>query len=94
MLTQHSNADFLQKLTPQLLKPAVSKGLNALLAPIQEAYQASETWQEIATRAYQPPPKKEKKVKNRGTRFPGTKDEEATREKKAAAIPEMPEMDG
>ncbi len=58
-------------MTPQLLKPAVARDLSALLAPIQEAFQASKEWQEIADKAYPPPPKKEKKVKNKGTRYPG-----------------------
>jgi tyrosyl-tRNA synthetase len=60
-----------KQLTPQLLKPAVSKMLNELLAPIQAAFSASKEWQEVAERAYPPPPKKEKKVKNKGTRHPG-----------------------
>ncbi|KAF2842633.1 tyrosyl-tRNA synthetase [Patellaria atrata CBS 101060] len=66
-------------LTPQLLKPAVAAGLNKLLAPIQEAYQASTEWQEIALKAYPPPPsqKKEKKVKNKGSKYPGSKDTSA-----------------
>lgn len=59
------------KLTPQLLKPAVAKALNELLGPIQAAYQESKEWQEIALKAYPPPPKKEKKVKNKGSRYPG-----------------------
>ncbi|KAI5467655.1 tyrosyl-tRNA synthetase, class Ib [Mariannaea sp. PMI_226] len=60
-------------LTPQLLKPAVAQAINSLLAPIQEAYQASPEWQEIALKAYPPPPKEEKKkkVKDRGSRYPG-----------------------
>ena len=58
-------------LTPQLLKPAVAKSLNQLLAPINEAFQASKEWQEINLRAYPPPPKKEKKVKDKGSRHPG-----------------------
>ncbi|KAK4140552.1 tyrosine--tRNA ligase, cytoplasmic [Dichotomopilus funicola] len=58
-------------LTPQLLKPAVTRDLNLLLAPIQEAFNASKEWQEIGEKAYPPPPKKEKKVKNKGTRYPG-----------------------
>jgi tyrosyl-tRNA synthetase len=62
-------------LTPQLLKPAVARDLNALLAPIQEAFKASKEWQEIADKAYPPPPKKEKKVKNKGTRYPGNKEQ-------------------
>ena len=43
------------------------------MAPIQAAYQASPEWQEITLKAYPPPvvEKKQKKVKNRGTRFPG-----------------------
>ncbi|KAL8675057.1 MAG: hypothetical protein Q9168_000540 [Polycauliona sp. 1 TL-2023] len=63
------------KLTPQLLKPAITKALVELLKPIQEEYQASAEWQEIANKAYPPPEtkKKEKKVKDRGNRFPGSK---------------------
>ncbi|KAH7161485.1 hypothetical protein EDB81DRAFT_784911 [Dactylonectria macrodidyma] len=60
-------------LSPQILKPAVAKALNELMAPIQAAYQASTEWQEVTQKAYPPPPKKEKKVKDRGTRFPGAK---------------------
>ena len=63
-------------MTPQLIKPAITEALNRLLAPIQEAYQASKEWQEIAEKAYPPPPKKEKKVKNKGTRYPGNKDQQ------------------
>lgn len=59
-------------LTPQLIKPAVTEALQALLAPVQAAYQASAEWQEITTKAYPPEEKKkEKKVKNKGTRYPG-----------------------
>ncbi|KAK2787369.1 hypothetical protein FQN52_007274 [Onygenales sp. PD_12] len=60
-------------LTPQLLKPAVATGLANLMAPIQEAYQASPEWQEITLKAYPPPvvEKKKKKVKDKGSRFPG-----------------------
>ncbi|KAK7980783.1 hypothetical protein PG989_013240 [Apiospora arundinis] len=63
-------------LTPQLLKAATTKALTELLAPIQEAYQASAEWQEITLKAYPPPPppeKKVKKAKDRGTGFPGPK---------------------
>jgi tyrosyl-tRNA synthetase len=62
------------QLTPQLLKPAVAKALNELLAPIQAAFQSSSEWQEIALKAYPPPPKKEKKVKDKGSRHPGSKE--------------------
>jgi tyrosyl-tRNA synthetase len=75
-------------LTPQILKPAVAKGINELLAPIQEAYQASKEWQETALKGYPPPPKKEKKVKNKGTGHPGLKKkEEGQEEKKGEAAP-------
>jgi tyrosyl-tRNA synthetase len=61
-------------LSPQNLKPAVVEALNALLAPVQEEFQASAEWKEIEKKAYPPPPaapKKEKKVKNKGTGHPG-----------------------
>ncbi|KAI4143549.1 MAG: hypothetical protein L6R39_004528 [Caloplaca ligustica] len=63
------------KLTPQLLKPAITKALTELLKPIQAEYQASPDWQDIANKAYPPEEvkKKEKKAKNLGTRFPGAK---------------------
>lgn len=72
MVSKLANLDHLQ-LTPQLLKPAVADGLVSLMAPIQAAYQASPEWQEITLKAYPPPvvEKKQKKVKNKGTRFPG-----------------------
>jgi tyrosyl-tRNA synthetase len=41
------------------------------LAPIHEAFQASKEWQEISVKAYPPPAKKEKKVKDKGSRHPG-----------------------
>jgi len=63
-------------LTPQLLKPAVSTAVISLMAPIQAAYQASSEWQEITLKAYPPPEKKQKKIKDRGTRYPGNKVEE------------------
>lgn len=52
--------------------------LNDLLAPIQKAYQESSEWKETALKAYPPPPKKEKKVKNKGSRHPGSKDQDTT----------------
>lgn len=62
-------------LTPQLLKSLVTESLNGLLSSIQAKYQASKEWQEIALLAYPPveKPKKEKKVKNFGTGYPGLK---------------------
>lgn len=59
------------QLSPQILKAAVTKSLNELLAPIQEEFQASKEWQAISLKAYPPPAKKEKKVKDKGSRHPG-----------------------
>lgn len=63
-------------LTPQILKPAVSKALNELMAPIREEFSKSADWQELAEKAYPPEVKvvKEKKKKGRGTMFPGDKE--------------------
>ncbi|KAH6679938.1 tyrosyl-tRNA synthetase [Plectosphaerella plurivora] len=60
-------------LTPQLLKPAMTKAINELLAPIQAEFQASKEWQEVTLKAYPPEekPKKVKKVKDKGSRHPG-----------------------
>ena len=66
---------------PQMLKPATANALLELLQPIQEEYQRTPEWQEIDKKAYPPVEvkKKEKKVKDRGSRFPGaaTKEVEA-----------------
>ncbi|EKG17625.1 Aminoacyl-tRNA synthetase class Ib [Macrophomina phaseolina MS6] len=62
-------------LTPQLLKSGVTDGISKLLAPIQAAFAADKEWQEIEKLAYPPvveeKKKKEKKVKNKGSRYPG-----------------------
>lgn len=60
-------------LTPQLLKQAVAKGINELLTPIREKYENDKVWQETAAKGYpvEAPKKKEKKVKNKGTGYPG-----------------------
>ncbi|KAH8694889.1 putative tyrosyl-tRNA synthetase [Talaromyces proteolyticus] len=65
-------------LTPQLLKPAVADALNSLMAPIQKAYQDSPEWQEITLKAYPPAvvPKKQKKVKDKGSRYPGANEKQ------------------
>lgn len=49
----------------------MAKALTQLLAPIKEAFNASKDWQDITPKAYPPPPKKEKKVKDKGSRHPG-----------------------
>lgn len=55
-----------------MLKPAVTSALLDLLEPIQKAFRESKDWQDIEQKAYPPEQakKKEKKVKNLGTRFP------------------------
>lgn len=61
------------QLTPQALKPAVTKALISLLEPIQTAYRASSQWQEVERLAYPPPPsdeKKKKPKKDKGTKVP------------------------
>ncbi|CAI7659311.1 unnamed protein product [Penicillium glandicola] len=65
-------------LTPQLLKPAAADALNRLMEPIHKAYADSAEWQEITLKAYPPPvvQKKVKKVKDRGSRFPGADKEQ------------------
>lgn len=63
----------MKQLTPQLLKPAVAEALTYLMAPISEAYQNSPEWQDITLKAYPPPvvQKKQKKIKDKGSRYPG-----------------------
>ena len=60
-------------LTPQLLKQAVTKGLNDILEPIRQKFASDKEWQKCAEKAYPPPEvvKKVKKVKNKGTGHPG-----------------------
>ncbi|KAH8754128.1 hypothetical protein F5883DRAFT_187188 [Diaporthe sp. PMI_573] len=66
-------------LTPQILKPAVSKALNALMAPVRDEFANSPDFKELVERAYPPEVKhvKEKKKKDRGTMFPGAKEKTA-----------------
>ncbi|EFW99383.1 tyrosyl-tRNA synthetase [Grosmannia clavigera kw1407] len=72
-------------LTPQLIKPAVAKGIVELLAPIRTAFAESKEWQEVALKAYPPPKKKEKKPKDKGSHYPVRPKEEAKVEVKEAA---------
>ncbi|MCJ1297988.1 hypothetical protein MMC08_000777 [Hypocenomyce scalaris] len=61
------------RLTPQLLKSGVTNALLALLMPLQADFHASQEWQAIEKKAYPPPEtkKKEKKVKDKGSKHPG-----------------------
>jgi len=61
-------------LSPQNLKPAVTEALLEILEPIRKAFEESDEWRDVETRAYPPPPapeKKKKKEKNLGSKFPG-----------------------
>ena len=60
-------------LTPQSIKASVATALNALLEPIQADFQGSPEFQEIEKKAYPPleTKKKEKKVKDKGSKYPG-----------------------
>lgn len=56
------------------------------MAPIQAAFQSSKEWQEIISKAYPPPApveKKQKKVKDKGTKRPDAKLAEAAKEGEA-----------
>lgn len=55
-------------LTPQLLKPAVTKALNAMLAPIQAEFVASKEWQVLEAKAYPVEKKPEKFKKDKGNK--------------------------
>lgn len=63
------------KLSPVDLKSGVSSQINALLAPIRAEFDADQEFQEFEAKGYpkeQPKEvKKVKKVKNKGTRYPG-----------------------
>jgi tyrosyl-tRNA synthetase len=77
-------------LTPQLLKGLVTESLNGILSSIQAKFQASKEWQEITIKAYPPPeePKKVKKEKKLGTRYPGQSTKLVDRSK-----PDQPKSD-
>lgn len=61
------------RLTPQLLKGAVTKALVDILTPIQAEFLASPEWREVEKKAYPPaePAKKKKTPKDKGSRYPG-----------------------
>lgn len=72
-----------EKLSPVDLKAGVADKINELLAPIREAYDNSKEFQDASSKGYPveaPKEKKVKKVKNKGTFYPGSK---ATPEKTA-----------
>lgn len=56
-----------------MLKPAVTTSLLELLEPIQKEFKQNKAWQDIEQKAYpsEQGKKKERRVRNLGTRFPG-----------------------
>lgn len=66
-----------EELSPPDLKQGIAKEISKLLAPIIEEYEATPEWQEAGAKGYPDPvkgKKKAKKVKNRGTKYPGDKE--------------------
>lgn len=68
-----------EALSPVDLKAGVSDAINALLAPVIAEFEATPEFQEIEKLAYAPvvAAKKVKKVKDRGSRYPGASSERA-----------------
>ncbi|KAG5755594.1 hypothetical protein H9Q69_000979 [Fusarium xylarioides] len=99
MLKHYTNIDDVRDdykthvLTPKMLKVAVAKGLNEIMEPIRAEFAASNEWQEVTLKAYPPPVKKEKKVKNLGTRFPGAKSGESSKDSEMKDIEKDTEKD-
>ena len=58
-------------MTPQDLKLGVTDALNALLEPIRQEFHNSPEFREAFELAYPKPGKKVKKVKGKGSRYPG-----------------------
>ena len=58
-------------MTPQDLKLGVAEALNALLEPIRQEFAANPKFQEAFELAYPKPGKKTKKVKDKGSKYPG-----------------------
>lgn len=67
-----------EELSPVDLKSGVADAINVLLAPIIEEYKNNKDFQDSETEGYPAPvaeKKKVKKVKDRGSRYPGAKEE-------------------
>jgi len=60
-------------LTPQDLKLGVTNALNALLEPIRQEFANTPEFQTAFDLAYPKPQKKTKKVKDKGSKYPGNK---------------------
>lgn len=73
-ITELKEAYASEKLSPVDLKTGVAAAIDGLLKPIRDEFLNDEEFQKIEKLAYPPPvaaPKKEKKVKNKGSRYPG-----------------------
>ncbi|EGV63444.1 tyrosine tRNA ligase [Yamadazyma tenuis ATCC 10573] len=63
-----------EKLSPVDLKAGVTVQLIGLVSPIRDEYEANAEFRDVEAKGYpvaQPKQKKEKKVKNKGSRYPG-----------------------
>ena len=60
--------------TPQLLKQATTTSLLTLLSSVQASFASNSQWQEVEKLAYPPADvkKKDKKAKNKGSKYPGS----------------------
>ncbi|ODQ46533.1 hypothetical protein PICMEDRAFT_16401 [Pichia membranifaciens NRRL Y-2026] len=70
-----------EELSPVDLKSGVADAINVLLTPIIEEYKNNKEFQLAEAEGYpapQPEKKKTKKVKNRGSKYPGAKEEEGS----------------
>jgi hypothetical protein len=75
-------------LTPQDLKLGVTTALNALLEPIRQEFANSPEFQESLDLAYPKPEKKAKKVKEKGSKYPGKNPNMKTAEEGAQVLAE------
>ncbi|TID28941.1 hypothetical protein CANINC_002209 [Pichia inconspicua] len=83
-----------EELSPVDLKSGVADAINGLLAPIIEEYKNTTEFQEAENKGYPPPvvEKKVKKVKNRGSKYPGSKDEKSESAPKAEKVDQVAEQ--
>ncbi|ODV88032.1 hypothetical protein CANARDRAFT_26192 [[Candida] arabinofermentans NRRL YB-2248] len=80
-----------EELGPVDLKAGVTDAINELLAPIIKEFNESPEFQEAQAKGYPAPveqKKKAKKVKDRGTRFPGSEGSPAPETQQAAKVTE------
>lgn len=73
-------------MTPQDLKLGVTDALNALLEPIRQEFANSPEFQQAFDLAYPKPGKKVKKVKDKGSKYPGTNPNTKTAKKGADVV--------